>query len=113
MSIPHSRVGSRIQEQRTFGAQVNLQAGLILEFMHKLGIHPCARRSQGLKRRQRFQPGSDQHAACGPGSLSTGLPFLDHQHVQALLAEFDRQRKSNNSGADNDRIVTLHRSILL
>src|SRR5258708_11268641 len=108
-AVPRPLTGKK---QRPLRPQINLQARLILQFMHELGIHACARSREFPHPGRSFKDEVDQHAARGPGRLASGLAFLHHQHPQSLLVQFNCQREPDDAGSNHNRVPTLHVSIL-
>ena len=72
-------------------AKINLQAGLVLQFVNEFGIHACAGGSQRLKGSRSFQRAVDQHARRRMRSFAPGFSTFHHQNCQAKFAQRNRE----------------------
>src|SRR5205085_4475756 len=96
--------------ERSRGAKINLHARLVLELMHKLGVHLRTSHCERVKCSRRIRSGAHQHASGGPGRLASRFAFFDYKHAHALFAQLDRQRKPDNACTDYDGVRVLHGS---
>ena len=79
------------KENRALVAQISVDAGFILQFVHKLGVHARARGREGLKHRRHFEREVGQHSRGGMGCFATGLSAFHDEDSGAALAQRDRK----------------------
>ena len=105
-----SRSCSGVSEKnRALVAQINVDAGFVLQLMHELGIHARARGGERLKHAAAVSSGKS--ASMPAAAWDASLPRLSAFHDQnggATLAQRDREREPDDSAADDDDVPRLH-----
>ena len=100
------------KDQRTLSPQINLQARLVFEFVHELGIHARARVGERRKGRWHFEREVGEHSSGGPGGLAPRLTLIYYQHAQATLVQIDGQGKADDSRPYDNCVPAFHYPIL-
>src|SRR2546422_516688 len=100
------------EEKRAIAAQININARLVLQFVHELGIHAGASGSQRLQRGWSFWRTVGQHAGSGVRRFAARFSALYDQNFRAAFAQRNREREPNDPATDDDDVPSFHMAIV-
>src|SRR5579862_2267548 len=97
------------EQKRALGAEIDVFASLVLEFVNELRIHLGAGGGEGL---QDTESVVAEHSSGCVGGLAAGLATFDHEHGCALLAKVACESEPDDAAADDEDVPGLHSGIV-
>jgi hypothetical protein len=93
-------------------AQINVDAGFILQLMREFEIHARAGGGERLQYGWSLDAALNQHPGGGMRGFLSGFAALYHQNLRPTLTQRDRKRQPDDASANDDDVPTLHLGIV-